>query len=225
MLFAIVIFVSDFLIPFHMLAIFFHELGHATTTILTGGHVFGIVISAFHGGVTYSSGGWRPAVASGGYLGNTIVGCLLIYLASKPDVVRTTMKALGYVLAISAVLFGRSPLTILFAAASGYLFHYLATEAEYDVVYWTLKFTAVCIAAYAVSDLVSLIRIELGAPHLSLAKGAVDSTKMARLTGIPAVTWAVIWASVSYIAVWVTVYVCTPSSKHASTDEEEIEEI
>src|SRR5436190_12678776 len=70
------------LYPFKLFTTWVHECGHALMTVLTGGQVMSIRIEPDTSGVTQSlvpvgrvAGG---LIASSGYLGAALVGCLLM---------------------------------------------------------------------------------------------------------------------------------------------------
>src|SRR4029450_1396509 len=70
------------LYPFKLFTTWVHECGHALMTVLVGGRVTAIVIEPNTSGFTQSLGPAgrvaRGLVASSGYLGAAVVGCLLI---------------------------------------------------------------------------------------------------------------------------------------------------
>ncbi|OJJ46824.1 hypothetical protein ASPZODRAFT_131714 [Penicilliopsis zonata CBS 506.65] len=65
--------------PFKMLVIAFHEFGHASTAMCTGGHVHEIKLDPREGGVTHLSGGISAITLPAGYLGSSLFGALLIF--------------------------------------------------------------------------------------------------------------------------------------------------
>ena len=75
------------LYPFKLLVVLMHESGHAAATYLVGGSVDQIRIDPNEGGVTYSRyvpALWRSViVASAGYVGSTVSGCVLVWLAAR----------------------------------------------------------------------------------------------------------------------------------------------
>ena len=50
---------------------------------MTGGHVHNLIVNPDASGLTTTSGGFRFLILSGGYLGSTIVGAILLILGSS----------------------------------------------------------------------------------------------------------------------------------------------
>lgn len=68
---------SFLLYPFELIATILHELGHALSAVFTGGSVSELQVNLDGSGHCVSSGGWRPLVLSGGYLGSIVFGNVL----------------------------------------------------------------------------------------------------------------------------------------------------
>ena len=66
--------------PMKLMAVFVHEMGHATMCWLTGGKVNAINVETNEGGVTKYQGGNRCCIIPAGYLGGAFVGGLLVTL-------------------------------------------------------------------------------------------------------------------------------------------------
>src|SRR5438270_347869 len=77
---------SGWLYPFKLLVVLMHESGHAAATLMVGGSVDHISIDPREGGVTWSRyvpALWRSVVvSSAGYVGSTVSGCVLLFLAA-----------------------------------------------------------------------------------------------------------------------------------------------
>ncbi len=65
------------------LVTFLHELGHAATAIVTGGHVHSLQVNLDGSGLCTSSGGIQLFVICGGYLGSIFFGNLMLYTGIK----------------------------------------------------------------------------------------------------------------------------------------------
>ncbi|KXS19235.1 hypothetical protein M427DRAFT_109089 [Gonapodya prolifera JEL478] len=72
-------YVNYILYPFKVLTIGLHEFGHASATILTGGHVDGIELDPNLGGVTHTKGGIATISLPAGYIGSTFWGSLMLF--------------------------------------------------------------------------------------------------------------------------------------------------
>ena len=105
--------------PLKILVVFFHELAHAIATVLTGGEVVQLSISADQGGFVLSRGGGRFLVLTAGYLGSLFIGVLLLLLALRTRFDRAVTAVCGVVLILVAVLYVRDPFAIIFTAGTG----------------------------------------------------------------------------------------------------------
>src|SRR5882724_3560261 len=75
------------LYPFKLMVVLMHESSHALATLLVGGSVDQIRISPDQGGVTLSrfvpSLLHQVVVSSAGYVGSTVSGCVLLWIAAR----------------------------------------------------------------------------------------------------------------------------------------------
>src|ERR1700731_2821750 len=75
------------LYPFKLLVVLMHESSHAAATLLVGGSVDQIRISPDEGGMTFSR--FPPSllreivITSAGYVGSTVSGCVLLWIAAR----------------------------------------------------------------------------------------------------------------------------------------------
>ena len=73
------------LYPIRLFVTFLHEFGHALGAILTGGDVLSVRIDPNAGGATTTTGGSRPVILMGGYIGSAIFGNILFFIGAKSD--------------------------------------------------------------------------------------------------------------------------------------------
>jgi hypothetical protein len=69
--------------PMKLIAIFMHEMGHASAAWLTGGKVDKIEVYQNEGGVTNFRNGWKPAIIPAGYVGVSFWGGVLVALSGS----------------------------------------------------------------------------------------------------------------------------------------------
>lgn len=69
--------------PMKLIAIFIHEMGHASAAWLTGGKVDKIEVYQNEGGVTNFRNGWKPAIIPAGYVGVSFWGGVLVALSGS----------------------------------------------------------------------------------------------------------------------------------------------
>ena len=178
--------------PVQMLVVFVHECGHALAAVLTGGEVRGLRIGANLGGRAHTVGGIPFLILQAGYLASALFGAVLIVAAARPGSARNTLLSLAAILAGCALAFVRPLLgpTLLFALVMAALFVWAARSAPENAVRWGLLYLACVSALYALAD----IREDL--LHWDSGRRS-DATLLADRTGIPALVWGVLWATLA----------------------------
>ena len=107
------------LYPFKLVTIVFHEFGHASTAICTGGHVDSIQVDPDLGGATELRGGVRCITLPAGYLGSSLIGAAMIF--SGFDLLASQITSIIVMLALLVTLYWAKNwllrgLTVLFVA-------------------------------------------------------------------------------------------------------------
>ena len=183
------------LYPFKLFATFIHEFGHAIMAVLTGGKVTNLKIFLDGSGLTYYCGGIHLLITPSGYLLSTIIGALLLIIASEDNikVPKYTLIIINFIMILSIIFFIRDLLTIiimiLFICAVGYI---IATASSRFCSY-LLGFLAIQCCFYSLYN----INIVFNLSWNPLAFN--DAKTMQDLTFIPAPIWAIIWALLSFI--------------------------
>jgi Peptidase M50B-like len=183
------------LYPFKLLVVLMHESGHAAATLLVGGSVDAIRISPGQGGLTLSR--FPPSVlreiviASAGYVGSAVSGCVLLYVAARSRLGRWPLIALAGWCTLIALLYVRDAFTLLFVGGCALALGLLARFGAVWLRRAVLTFLAAFSCCYALYD----IRDDL--LHLASWSGGTDADALARATFIPAIVWGVAWAALS----------------------------
>lgn len=188
------------LYPVRLLVTLIHEGGHALATLLTGGAVRRIELYANGSGVTFSAGGWLPLIIPAGYLGAALLGALMLYLLKHSAAGRRSLYALGAGVLILTLLFVRNLFGLVTGLGlAGVLFAAGALLPPLGA-FFLAAFLAVQVCLNAVLDLVGLTMMTgfFDASHN-------DAVSMARLTFIPPIVWAALWAALSLVIVGVGV--------------------
>ena len=66
-----------------LIAVFAHEMSHATACWWTGGRVVGIEVYNNEGGVAKYSGGWKCCIIPAGYVGGSFWGAAFVALSGN----------------------------------------------------------------------------------------------------------------------------------------------
>lgn len=202
------------LYPFRLLVTLMHESGHAVAARALGATVGSVTISPSTGGLTYHSltgSLWKELlIASGGYVGSSLTGALLLVAAGRMRSGRALLWSLvAWMVAVAiawvpllppdpgaahALATGSSRadglFTLGFIAGMGALLGLVAWKGPV----WLRRGLVVWIAA--LSCLLALQDIKGLFGH-GLEVGTSDAHAMARLTSLPAPFWAAVWMGVS----------------------------
>lgn len=177
------------LAPVALLATHVHEAGHAVAALLTGGSVGAIVVRGDGSGVTPVIGGWPVVVASAGYVGTMAVGALLVASGAKAKTAANALLAFGVLLGLVCLLYLRGDMVGL---ASGWgwaaALVFAGWKARGETALFAAQFLGIVLSLASLSALRDLFFGGLGPGVHS------DATNMARLTGVPSVVWAGVWA-------------------------------
>jgi uncharacterized membrane protein len=175
------------LYPFRLFTTWVHEGAHALATVVVGGHVSSIVIRPDASGVTHSlvpdSRLLRGIVASAGYCGAALVGCLLIAATRVERRAHAVLGGVGVCMLLTLVLWVRNPFGAGVMLAWAIAFLVLARRGLGRTAQFLVGLLAVQVALNAVYD----IRV------LYLVDGPSDAATMAALFVLPAWLWASAW--------------------------------
>jgi hypothetical protein len=180
------------LYPFKLFTTWVHECGHALMTVLVGGRVTSITIEPDTSGLTHSlvpaSRVARGLVASAGYLGATVVGCLLMAATRVAKWTRVILLSLGAFMLLTLVLWMRNPFGVAVVLAWGAALVTLARKGMANAPRFLLSLLAVQVALNSVYDIRVLFLID---------RRQSDAATMARLFLLPSWVWATVWMLMS----------------------------
>jgi hypothetical protein len=188
------------LYPFRLLTTWVHESGHALMTVLVGGRVMSIAIAPDGSGLTESviPVGRVAAglVASSGYLGAAIVGCLLLAATRIEKRAHAILVGLGACMLVTLAVWMRNLFGAAVVLAWGVTLIALARRGG-DVSRFLLSVLAIQVALNSVYDIRVLFQID---------RGPSDAVTMARLFLLPSGVWAALWMSVSVAMLGATLW-------------------
>ncbi len=179
------------LYPFRLFTTWVHECGHAVAALAVGGRVEAITLAVDGSGLTRSLvPGSRMAqaiVASAGYLGASLVGCVLVAAARVERQARPILWAAGILMLVTGLLWVRNLFGIIVVAALGAALVAMANRAGRTAVRFVLGLLAIQVALNAVFDIRTLF----------LVGGETDAVAMSRLLLLPPWFWAFLWMVLS----------------------------
>ena len=189
------------LYPFRLFTTWVHECGHALMTVLVGGRVASITIEPDASGLTHSlvpvgriTGG---LVASSGYLGAAVVGCLLMAATRVEKWAHVILMGLGAFMLLTLVLWMRNVFGFVVVLAWGVVLVMLARKGIANALRFLLSLLAIQVALNSVYDIRALFLI---------GRGQSDAATMARLFLLPSWVWAMSWMLISVAMLGATLW-------------------
>ena len=179
------------LYPFKLFTTWVHESSHALMTLLVGGRVTAVTIEPNTSGLTHglvpASRIARGLVASAGYLGAALVGCLLMAATRVERRARTILYGVGAFMLLTVVMWMRNVFGAVVVLLWGLALVTMARRRMANALRFLLSLLAVQVALNSVYD----IRV------LFMVDGPSDAATMARLFLLPAWFWAATWMLMS----------------------------
>ena len=185
----VLLFDSVVVYPFRLFVVFLHEVGHGVAAVLTGGSGVSIGISPDEGGVCVTRGGIPFLVLNAGYLGSLLFGALFLLLGVRRRNARPVVGAIGVFTVAAALFYVRSWFGFGYTLAAGLLLVLVAARLRPAASEWALAAIGSMSMLYAVADVASDVVFR----H----PGASDAAALARLTGVPALVWGLLWIGLS----------------------------
>jgi hypothetical protein len=175
--------------PLKIFVVFLHEVSHGLAAILTGGRIERIELSAAEGGLCVTRGGSRFLILNAGYLGSLLWGALFLVVGARSRRDRELVAAMGLVTVTVTLLYVRTVFGFAYGLVAGAALLFVATRLPVAVADAVLRVIGAVSCLYAVWDIASdvLLRNPRGS----------DAAALARLTGVPATAWGLLWTVVS----------------------------
>ncbi|MBT4921576.1 MAG: M50 family metallopeptidase [Rickettsiales bacterium] len=172
-------------IPFTWVAVFFHEISHGISALLTGGSIEKIKLHLAGSGLCYTRGGIRFVILQAGYLGAVFWGVLIYMIAGKVKSKHANIiiYAILGLIAISLILWSRDVITWIILLILFALFVCVLKFKTWKSGKIFLKFTGIYILLDAIKSPLYLI----DGRHYG------DGSKLADITHIPEFIWIVVW--------------------------------
>lgn len=138
------------LYPFKLMVTIFHEFGHASAAVITGGYVDSIKINLDGSGWCKTVGGNRSIILMGGYIGSSILGNFLLYVGfSHGRYSKIVLYGLCVMLLITCTLWSADLINSLLIVPFLIL---VALVSKTRFSKWLIMFIGTFSTAYIVSD-------------------------------------------------------------------------
>lgn len=183
--------------PLKILIVFLHELAHGATTVLTGGDVISLTVSAEQGGAVVSRGGNRFLVLNAGYVGSLLIGMGLLFVAIRTHADRAVMAGFGALILLIAIIYVRDFFALAFCVATGGAMMAVARYLPRDVNDLILRLIGLTSMIYVPYDIFSD----------TIARSALrsDARMLAEEFGGATVLWGGIWLAIALGVIWLSV--------------------
>ncbi len=185
-------------IPLKILIVFLHELSHAAMTVLTGGEVVSLTLSADQGGAVWSIGGNRFLTLTAGYLGSLLIGLVLLIAATRTHADRAIMGIFGVLMLVVTALYIRDGFAIMFCVGTGALMLVTARFLPHDVNDLILRVIGLTSMVYVPYDIFSdtIARSDLRS----------DARMLAEEFGGATIMWGGIWLVISVVVIGMSLW-------------------
>ena len=182
--------------PLRLFVVLLHEVSHGLAAVLTGGRIVSIELSPREGGLCTTAGGWPFVISSAGYLGSALFGAffLLLGMRGRPRAHRVATGVLGAALLLLTLVWVRSAFGFVYGLAAGVLLLGVARWLPEGASSFVLRLLGVTSLLYAPWDITSDLILR--------SVPASDAATLARMTGIPALAWGILWLAASVWIAW-----------------------
>jgi len=198
--------VRTILLPFEFFTTFIHEGGHTIASLLMGEEVSRIVINPDTSGYMQHSvtgGRWAQGfIGSAGYLGAAIFGGLLIVFSAYKNMSKILIGFLGALFLAGILMYVRDVFTFAVCGFLCAVLFIIAAKASETLCYFSLNFLAVQCALNSLGDVVTLVKLSMGAPKSAYSLGHSDADAVAQAFWLPAVFWSILWVAISGIILY-----------------------
>ena len=190
-------------IPFKMLSVYFHELGHGLVAITTGGSISKIVINYNGSGVChyrYKSAISHFLISVSGYIATAAFGYYIYSVASTSSENFTTgnfyIILIG--IAISTILWVRDIKTFILVSSIAFLFAIPILDEFIDVMS-LLSFAVIYMKFIGMYIMIDAL---ISPTYLIDGRDDGDGGDLAKMTKIPEVIWISLWLLISLYALY-----------------------
>lgn len=185
-----------FVWPLRVFVVLLHEVSHGLAAVLTGGRIVSIELSPLEGGLCTTAGGWPVVIASAGYLGSALFGAFFLVLGfrGRPRTHRAVTGVLGAALILLTLVYVRSTFGFVYGLVAGALLLAVARWLPEGASSFVLRLLGVTSLLYAPWDITSDLILR--------SIPASDAGALARMTGIPALAWGILWLAASLAIAW-----------------------
>ncbi len=198
--------VRNVLLPFEYFTTFIHEGSHTIASLLMGESVNRIVINPDTSGyMQHSSGGgvWsRGFIGSAGYVGAALFGGALIVWSSYKNMAKILLFSIGIIFLVAIVLYVRDLFSLAVCGLLSAALLLIAAKGSAYLNYFAINFLAAQCALNSFGDVMTVVKISLGAPKSAYSLGVSDADAVAQVFFLPAIFWSLLWMVISCVVLY-----------------------
>jgi len=195
------------LYPFTIYSTWIHELCHGLAALLSGGRIEKILIFPDTSGLAYTASNARGFVASAGYQGTAVIGCLLLIFRRTKRGPRSGTMTIALAMILSCLIWIRNVFGFIFILVMGIILAGVSWKLPSKYmrsVYVVLAVTCSLNAITSVSALFGSNSVVNGQPT------STDAHTMADITGGSYIIWAMLWFFLALILTIVGILFAIP---------------
>lgn len=202
------------LYPLRMCAVFFHETSHALVDTLTGGHVDSITLDPREGGATRVIGGNQFLSLNAGYIGNCLLGAVILLTGLARRGTSTVAGILGCAILVVCMVWVRNGTGLLVGIGFGAALLGLAALRRPSLTGPLLQGLGLFAIIYGICDIQSDVFSRPG--EMS------DARMLYQSTGIPVLMWGLFWETCSLAILATTLYIASRLSLSESVPDDSL---
>ena len=189
LIFSFVFWDTRFVYPIKLFVVLLHEQCHAFAALLTGGKIITMNIGFDLGGSCQAEGGNVILIASSGYLGSLVLGLLFFISPNNINIGRWIVLSLSLLILIFTFLTIKSVMFIFIVA----VLVALLIAASF---YLSVPIVSILIRAFGLLSSIYVL-FDIKNDLLDSQNAITDASIVSNLTGIPEITYGLVWLVIS----------------------------
>ena len=197
------------LYPFTIFSTWIHELCHGLAAILTGGSISKIMIYPDTSGLAYTaaSPNRRGFIASAGYQGTAIIGCLLLLFRRTKRGPRTGTMIIAVMMILSACIWIRNIFGFIFI----FIFGIILVGSAWKLPSTYIKNVYIILAVTCTLNAITSVKDLFGSNYVvNGTTSSTDAHTMSDVVGGSYILWAVLWLFLAIICTLIGILFAIP---------------
>jgi hypothetical protein len=198
------------LYPFTIFSTWIHELCHGLSAILVGGSISKIMIYPDTSGLAYTAANpnRRGFIASAGYQGTAIIGCLLLLFRRTKRGPRTGTMIIALMMILSACIWIRNVFGFIFI----FIFGIILVGGAWKLPSTYIKNVYIILAVTCSLNAITSVHDLFGSNYMvnGTVSTSTDAHTMSDVVGGSYILWAVLWLFLAIICTLIGILFAIP---------------